>query len=393
MTMRVVGKRTPRIEGPGKVSGHLHFAADLAPEGCLWGKVLRSPHAHARIVRIDTAAAERVPGVHTVLTGAQHPHWIGRIMRDLPVLAVDKVRFIGERVAAVAAESADAANEALARSSRSSTRSCPPCSTFPRRWPRTRRSSTTTPRSTPARSCTPSVRTCPISAPTDAGRTAISRPRSPGSHRVFENTFVTQKEHHVYMETHACAVSVHPDGTADVWASNKSPHMLRGQLAAAMGVEVPTIRVHPMPVGGDFGGKGSPMDTPVAYLLSQATGRPVKIVMSYQEELLAANTRHPGTITVRTGVTEDGHVTGMQIEAYFDSGAYGAFKPAPNVNLHGLEQAGSCYRFTALDVTSHIVYTNTLPSGPHALARRAAGQLRRRIAIERRRGGDGDGRN
>ena len=362
MTMRVIGKRTPRIEGPDKVSGRLRFAADLAPESCLWGRVLRSPHAHARIVRIDTSAAERVPGVHAVLTGADHPHWIGRFMRDLPVLAIDKVRFIGERVVAVAAESADAANEALAlieveyeelAAVFDVPEALAPDAPLVHDDPTQYAGAFVH----PERPALPNL--CSYGRWTHGDVEAALA----GSHRVFENTFVTQKEHHVYMETHACAVSVHPDGTADVWASNKSPHMLRGQIAAAMGVEAPSIRVHPMPVGGDFGGKGSPMDTPVAYLLSQATGRPVKIVMSYQEELLAANTRHPGTIMVRTGVTEEGNVTGMQMEAYFDSGAYGAFKPAPNVNLHGLEQAGSCYRFTALDVTSHIVYTNTLPSG------------------------------
>ena len=362
MTTRVVGKRTPRIEGPGKVGGRLRFAADVDLEGCLWGKILRSPHPHARIVRIDTAAAERVPGVRAVLTGADHPHWIGRMMRDLPVLAVDKVRFVGERVVAVAADSADAADRAVELIEVAY--------------------DALEPVFDPAAAVEPGAPLVHDDPRQYAG--AFVHPDRPdlpnlcaygrwthgrvdaaldGSARVFENTFTTPKEHHAYMETHACVVSVHPDGTADVWPSNKSPHVLRGQLAAALGVEPASIRVHPMPVGGDFGGKGSPMDAPVAYLLSRAAGRPVKIVMSYQEELLAANTRHPGVITVRTGVDGGGNLTGMRLTAHFDGGAYGAFKPAPNVNLHGLEQAGSCYRFTALDVTSHIVYTNTLPSG------------------------------
>ncbi len=362
MTMRVVGARRPRIEGPGKVSGALRYAADVDPEGCLWGKILRSPHAHARIVRIETERAKRVPGVRAVITGAEHPHWIGRMMRDLPVLAVDKTRFIGERVAAVAADSADAADEALALIEaeyeelpavfdlrEALTPGAPLVHDDPTQYAGAFVH--------PERPDLPNL--CSYGRWTHGDAQAALD----GSHRVFENTFTTQKEHHVYMETHACAVSVHADGTADVWASNKSPHLLRGQLAACIGVEPATIRVHPMPVGGDFGGKGSPMDAPVAYLLSRETGRPVKIVMSYQEELLAANSRHPGTITIRAGVTENAELTGMQVDARFDGGAYGAFKPAPNVNLHGLEQAGSCYRFTALDVKSCIGYTNTLPSG------------------------------
>ena len=362
MTMRVVGERVPRIEGPGKVSGSLRYAADMDIEGCLWGKTLRSPYAHARIVSIDVSAAERVPGVRAVLTGATSPHRIGRMMRDLPVLAIDKVRFIGERVAAVAADSADAADRALALI--------------------VVEYEELEPVFDPALALKPGAPLVHDDPTAYAG--AFVHPERPdlpnlcsyarwthgdveaafaASDRVFENTFTTQKEHHAYMETHACAVSVHADGGADVWASNKSPHMLRGQLAAALGAEPASIRVHPMPVGGDFGGKGSPMDAPVAYLLSQAAGRPVKIVMSYQEELLSANSRHPASITVKTGVTSEGEVTAMQLAARFDGGAYGAFKPAPNINLHGLEQAGSCYKFTALDITSLIAYTNTLPSG------------------------------
>ena len=100
MRTRAVGRRTPGIEGLGKVNGSPKYAADVGIENCLWGRVVRSPYAHARIVRIDNSAAERAPGIRAVLTGAGHPHYIGRIMRDLPVLVVGKVRFIGERVAA-----------------------------------------------------------------------------------------------------------------------------------------------------------------------------------------------------------------------------------------------------------------------------------------------------
>ena len=234
MTMRVVGERVPRIEGPGKVSGSLRYAADMDIEGCLWGKMLRSPYAHARIVRIDVSAAERVPGVRAVLTGETSPHRIGRMMRDLPVLAIDKVRFIGERVAAVAADSVDAADRALALI--------------------VVEYEELEPVFDPALALEPGAPLVHDDPTAYAG--AFVHPERPdlpnlcsyarwthgdveaafaASDRVFENTFTTQKEHHAYMETHACAVSVHADGGADVWASNKSPHMLRGQMAAALG--------------------------------------------------------------------------------------------------------------------------------------------------------------
>lgn len=363
MAMKVVGKKTPRIEGPDKVSGTLHYSADMAPDGVIWGRVLRSPYAHAKINRIDTSKAVAMTGVYAVVTGSDHPHWMGRTLRDLPVLAIDKVRFIGERVVAVAAESLDIADKAISL-----------IEVDYEELPAALNVTAATATGAPVVHEDPS-----------SYANAFRHPESPDipnlcsygrwthgdidqafakADQIFEHTFRTPKEHHGYMETHACVVSVASDGTAEVWASNKSPHLLRGQIAAAMNVEQPTsIKVYPMPVGGDFGGKGSPMDAPLAYLLSRESGRPVKIVMTYQEELLAANSRHPSTITVKSGIKNDGRVLALQLNAVFDGGAYGAFKPAPNVNLHGLEQAGSCYKFEATDTQSTIIYTNTLPAG------------------------------
>ncbi|MGH3849243.1 MAG: xanthine dehydrogenase family protein molybdopterin-binding subunit, partial [Pseudonocardiaceae bacterium] len=112
--MTYVGCRVPRIEGPAKVTGAEKYAADVILPGMLWGKTLRSPHPHARIVSVDVSRARRLPGVHAVLTGRDIPvTMVGRMFRDLPVLARDVVRFIGDRVAAVAADSPDIAHRAL----------------------------------------------------------------------------------------------------------------------------------------------------------------------------------------------------------------------------------------------------------------------------------------
>src|SRR5499427_8223579 len=109
-----IGKPVPQEEGPDKVSGHALYAADLLLPGMLWGKVLRSPYAHANIVSIDTAKARQVPGVHAVLTGQDLPdRRVGRLLRDIPVLARDRVLFVGEKVAAVAAETLEVAEEVL----------------------------------------------------------------------------------------------------------------------------------------------------------------------------------------------------------------------------------------------------------------------------------------
>ena len=362
MTMRTVGKPTGRIEGPDKVGGGWRYAADIQLDGMLWGKVLRSPHAHAKIVSIDTAKAKSMPGVRAVLTGAEHPHYIGRWLRDLPVLAIDKVRFIGERVVAVAADSADQAQAAVDAidvvyeelpAVFDADAAVQPGAPLVHDDPTAYVNAFVH----PDRPDLPNI--CSYGRWTHGDIDAVLA----GSDRVFEHTFRTQREHHGYMEPHACAVSVHADGTADVYASNKGPFLLRAQIATALEVEPASITVHPVPVGGDFGGKGSPMDAPVAYLLSRAAGHPVRMVMSYTEDMLAGNTRHSSTITVRAGVMNDGTLNGIQVDARFDSGAYGAFKPAPNINLHGVEQAASCYRLKALDARSTLMYTNAIPAG------------------------------
>src|SRR5215212_8653585 len=114
MTPTLIGASIPRIEGPGKVSGQTRYAADFAPAGLLYGRMLRSPHAHARIVRIDASRAWEVPGVKAVLTGKDvEGHRVGKTVRDMPVLCWDRVRFIGDRVAAVAAETPEAAEAGL----------------------------------------------------------------------------------------------------------------------------------------------------------------------------------------------------------------------------------------------------------------------------------------
>jgi CO/xanthine dehydrogenase Mo-binding subunit len=114
MQSTIIGAPVSRIEGPEKVTGRTHYTADIDLPGMLWGKILRSPHPHARIRRIDAAAAWRVPGVKAVVTGQDVPgHLMGKVLRDMPVLCWDRVRYIGDRVAAVAAETPEAAEQAL----------------------------------------------------------------------------------------------------------------------------------------------------------------------------------------------------------------------------------------------------------------------------------------
>ncbi|MGE3539177.1 MAG: xanthine dehydrogenase family protein molybdopterin-binding subunit [Candidatus Tectimicrobiota bacterium] len=354
-----VGQAVPQEEGPDKVSGKAVYAADVQLPGMLWGHVLRSPYAHANIVRIETTRARQVPGVHVVLTGQDLPdRRVGRLLRDIPVLARDRVLFIGEKVAAVAAESTEAATEAL---NLIEVEYAPLSPVFD---PLEAMQST-------APTLHPQMATYPgLPQPVATEQNVFAHNRwSKGdiaagfdaADRIFEHTFSAQLMHQAYIEPHACVVHIDAAGRPQIWANNKGPFMLREQLAAVWDMPTERIRVHPTSIGGDFGGKGSFMDVPLCYYLALRSGRPVKMVMDYIQELMAANPRHPALITLKTGVTHDGRMLARQARIVFNSGAYGAFKP--RVYIRGADHSGGPYRIPHVHIDSYMVYTNNVPCG------------------------------
>ncbi len=366
-TFNVVGKMTPRLEGPHKVTGNYKYTADYSPEGTLWGKCLRSPHPHARIVSIDVSKALELPGVHGVLTGddIDYTALVGRKIRDQLIIAKGKVRFVGERVAAVAADDTDIAQEALDlievvyeelpavyEAQDALKPGAPIIHENAQAYP-----------SFPKNEGAPDLPNISSYLHIHHAEEDLDDVFSK-AHRVYEHTFTTQREHHGYLEANACLVSVdQATGHADVWAAVKSPVAVRNQSADGLGIESDLLTFHPVAMGGDFGGKAHPMDIPIAYLLSKATGRPVKFAMTNTEELTASNIRHPSTIAMKTAVDPQGRFLAMQAKACFSTGAYAGFKPAPDGHLHGVHQVGSCYRIPNLDVESIIAYTNTTPGG------------------------------
>ena len=362
MARRIVGQATARVDGPAKVTGQSQYSADVDLPGMLRGKILRSPYPHARILSIDTSAAEALPGVHAVITGQDQAYLIGRAINDLPVLASDEVRFIGDRVAAVAADNTDIAETALGLIE-VEYEELPAVFTIDEaiadaaypvhQNPKDYQGSFSHPGE-------PKVSNACAYFKWDHGDIDAEMAKAD---QVFEHEFETPFEHHGYLEPNVSVADVKADGNCQIWSSNKSPYMLRMQLAKTFDLPPETFEIHMTAIGGDFGGKGNPFDAPVAYLLSKAAGRPVKLVMTYTEELMAANGRHPSKIKIRTGVTNDGKLCGMYLDGWFNTGAYAAFKPLPTLNLHGVDQAGSCYRIPAIDLNSTIVYSNTLPAG------------------------------
>ena len=369
-----IGRSFVHGEGPEKVTGHTIYGVDVTRPGMLWGKALRSPLPHARIVHIDASRAAQVPGVHAVITGDDLPTTrVGRFLRDMPVLAQGRVLFIGEKVAAVAAESPEAAEEALLAIDVD-------YEELPAVFD-------------PVEALRPGA---PILHPDVAGYEGLlnhldgptndycTEARSKGdleqgfaeSDLVFEHTFTTQLVHQGYLEPHACLVELDPTGRVQVWANNKSPYLLRQQLAHGAGLPEDRIVVVPSNIGGDFGGKGDFMDVPLCYHLARVSGRPVKMVMSYLEELLAGNPRHPSVITVKTGLKRDGTLMACHVHQVFNSGAYGAF--SPRVLLPGARRAAASYRIPHGKVEMHMVYTNCIPCG-HM---RAPGEVQAVFAVE-----------
>ncbi|MCZ6623025.1 MAG: molybdopterin-dependent oxidoreductase [Deltaproteobacteria bacterium] len=177
---------------------------------------------------------------------------------------------------------------------------------------------------------------------------------------IVENTYHTSRVHQAYLEPHNVLVHLSGD-RVEVWACSKAPYNLREALAAAIGVPEEDIVVNHSYIGGDFGGKATPADLPIAYYLAKTTGRPVRMVSEYVEEFMAANPRHSTIIRLKTGVKRDGTIMAHEVKFFVDAGAYAGFKPRGIIG--GANQAVGPYRTPSTRIESTHVYTNTVPGG------------------------------
>jgi len=357
---QVIGKPLGRVDGAEKVTGTARYAADIILPGTLYGMSLKSPYAHARIKRIDTTAAKALPGVHAVLTGEDvrdAGKW-GRMVKDVPVIADGYVRWAGERVAAVAADDEDIASQAL--------------DLIDIEYEEL------TPILDPEEAMKPDA---PILHP-DFNTYQGFRPQETPSNVyrrthyeqgnveqgfaeadfVYEATYVTQRRHQGYLEPQAILVNIDKDdGRVHVWLCSKVPHNTRESLATAARLPEDNFLFHHVYIGGDFGGKGNSRNTPVAYYLAKATGRPVKVVSDYLEEFGAGNPQHHTISKLKTGVKKDGTITAHTVMYIVNSGAYAGFKPGGTIG--GANQAAGPYRIPNCTVDSAFVYTNNIPGG------------------------------
>jgi CO/xanthine dehydrogenase Mo-binding subunit len=319
---------------------------------------------HARIKRIDASKAVALPGVHAVITGRDLPdRMIGRRMYDMTIIARDVVRFVGERVAAIAADDKDVAEEAVALveveydelpavfDSQEATRAGAPVL----------HPDLHSYKNVPKLPDVPNVHSFVEwkKGDVEAGFAEADV--------IYEDRYTTPMTHQGYIEPHACVVAIGEDGVIRVWSSAKQPFQTHNWMAEAIGVQKDQLVVMPISIGGDFGGKGFLLDEPVAYYLAKATGRPVKIVMTGVEEFTAAVPRHSSVMVVRTGAKKDGTLVAREATAYFNTGAYAGTKPQPTLNLGGASNLAGNYRVPNVRVRSYCVYTNQVPCG-HARA-------------------------
>jgi 4-hydroxybenzoyl-CoA reductase alpha subunit len=349
--MKTIGRPRRRVDGRAKVTGQTKFADDLTFPRMLHGKLLRSPHPHARITRIDTSAAEKLPGVHLVLTGAALPipYGILPVSHDEHALCPDVVRFVGDPVAAVIA--CDEATAATALEA--------------------------------IRVDYELLRT--FASPEDS--LAYPEPRIhdygdegnihkivslefgdvdsalAGADRVFDDVFFFEGNTHLPLEQHAAVALKDPDGKLVLYSATQTPHYVHRALAKALAMPAAHIRVIATPNGGGFGGKSDPFNHEiVAAKAALMLDRPVKFCLTREEVFYCHRGRHPVLMRFRTGVNKDGRITGMDLRTLLDGGAYGSYGVASTFYTGALQTVTydiPRYRFRGCRV-----FTNKAPCGP-----------------------------
>ena len=356
---KTIGTKVARIDGPEKTTGKGIYSVDISLPDMLWCKILRSPYPHARIVSIDTTAAESLEGVHAVITGKdfEGKRW-GKLIQDEPILAWDRVMYIGDKVAAVAAEDEDIAQHALDlieveyeeldavfTIADAMDKGAPVLHPNFNEYV-----------GVPKALDEPS--NVIVNGHWERGDTEKGLKEAD---LIFERTFYTGRTHQLYLEPHNCVVAIDEDDVLQCWLGTKSPMQNRVQIAGLFDLDISKVVINFAYVGGDFGGKGDIVGLPICYELAKKTGRPIKFAMDYSEELMAMNPRHPSTIDIKLGVKKDGTITAWESDLFFNGGAYRAYSPGGN--LPGANEVAGPYKIDNTRIDSWQVSTNTVPGG------------------------------
>jgi 4-hydroxybenzoyl-CoA reductase subunit alpha len=349
--MNIIGKPRRRVDARAKVTGQTKFADDIMLPRMLHCKLLRSSVPHARVVRVDASRAVAHPGVHLVLTGRDFPipYGILPVSQDEHALATDRVRFVGDPVAAVIARDELTAFEAL---------------------------DLIDVQYEPLRTFADPLESLAHDEPRvheygDAGNihkivslafgdvdAAFAR-----ADHVFEDTFFYQGNTHLPIEQHAAVAALDPDGKLVLWSSTQTPHYVHRALAQTLALPAAHIRVIATPNGGGFGGKSDPFHHEVVVCKAALLlDRPVKICLNREEVFYCHRGRHPVLMHFKTGVRNDGSITGLQVRTLLDGGAYGSYGVASTFYTGALQTV--TYQIPAYRFQGCRVFTNKPPCGP-----------------------------
>jgi CO/xanthine dehydrogenase Mo-binding subunit len=313
----VVGTPTTRIDALEKTLGSGKFAADIQLPGLLHGKLRLSDHAHARVLSLDTGAAERLPGVRAVLTAWNTPEYrFGSEFQDQTLFAREKVLHLGSVLAVVAAVDTDTAEEA-ARLIRVVYDPLPAVTDV------LEAIAPGAPILHERLATYPGVNPAHIQGNICVQSRVVWGDVEEGFRRadhVFEQTFTTSTVHQSYLEPMASVAVYEPGGKLTLWTSTQGTYVVRARLSALLGIPLHQVRVIVPHVGGGFGGKLQTVLEPYCSLLAQRTGRPVKMVLSREEEFFLGKPRSASVIRLKTGVTRDGLLSARQAQMYFDTG-------------------------------------------------------------------------
>lgn len=368
-----LGTSVPRLEASAKASGAALYTADIELPGMLHGAVLGSPCAHARIVSYDVSRARALPGVKAVITGADIPRRrFGLMVADESALALGKVRYVGDPVAAVAAVDADTAARALELITVG-------YEELPALFTPEQATAEGAPLIHEDYANYPKIFECISSGNAmSLARISIGDTEAAWSQCdvIVDEVYETQGQYHAYMEPVAAIAEVDAVGRMNIWSSTQSVFRTQACVAEALGVPRSKVRAISPYVGGGFGGKSEPGVQLIAALLARACGKPVKVVLRREDDLMTMRSRHPARIRLKTGARRDGSILARSGTVVMDGGAYGDDSPAAmTIVLHFLRGP---YRIPNVAFDGSVVYTNKLRSG----AFRAVGNAQAGFACE-----------
>ena len=353
--MTLVGTSVEMVGARAKVTGAVNYIANLEFPGQLFARALRSPYAHARLIKVDARKAAALPGVRSVVTrddlSALNPLF-GTGVEDQPVVAIDKVRYAGDIVAAVAAESREIAEEAIALIDAEYDELPAVTDILEAAEPNA-----------------PIIHERHVDKAGGGNIHGVYRAASGDieqgfreSDEIVENTYTLPPVQHGHIEPHAVTAYWDSSGKLIVHSPCQTPSPLHEQLAKVFNLPLNRVRVVVPPVGGGYGGKNHARIEPVVALLARKARRPVEWVLT-REEVFLTGRRFGALVKMKTGFKRDGRLIARKVEAWYDMGAYALSGPANTKNACLI--AGGPYNIPHRAYTTHAVYTNLPPAGPY----------------------------